>query len=455
MNWVVLLHAFAFLLFWSTNRSFYASVNDFLADALGAPLPYIALFMALSVLLGLWTGWRMVRHRPRSWLHRSLSLLYLVFFYGSFALLFARAPAQLARLGYLVGYFRILLDVILLLALARWLPTRLPRVVAWLLLLAAWTIPILFPPGNVWRGALPARPLLMAHRGASMLAPENTLAAMRLAAPPDVHGLETDLLISRDCVPFLMHDSTLARTTDVARVFPGRESEPASNFTRAELDRLLAGEWFVTQDPYGTIASGLVTAGQAASYRAEGIPSLSDLTALLHQTGQALIFDLRLPPEGHPCRQMAFELVLSQLAADGVGAQTWLLVAPGEIARARALLPDALLTAGVNPRNPPTPEALLSAGYAIVNAEYHLPPRVIRAYRQAGLRVNLWTVDEVWLYLRLWLLGVDSVTTNSSHVFRALERPLFGLTFQTYLWIWLVVGALAAWLLARRMAGAR
>lgn len=51
---------------------------------------------------------------------------------------------------------------------------------------------------------------------------------------------------SYDGVPFLMHDLTLQRTTNVHEVFPNRTDAPASMFTWAELERLNAGAWFLS-----------------------------------------------------------------------------------------------------------------------------------------------------------------------------------------------------------------
>lgn len=53
-------------------------------------------------------------------------------------------------------------------------------------------------------------------------------------------------LSSYDGVPFLMHDRTLQRTTNVHEVFPNRTNTPASMFTWAELDSLNAGTWFLS-----------------------------------------------------------------------------------------------------------------------------------------------------------------------------------------------------------------
>ena len=116
-----------------------------------------------------------------------------------------------------------------------------------------------------------------AHRGASMLAPENTDAAARLAASLGVSGLETDIHVSQDGGLFLLHDDTFARTTDVASVFPEREDAPASDFTLAEISQLNAGEWFVEQDPFHSIRDGLVAPELVSEYRQQPVPLLLSL----------------------------------------------------------------------------------------------------------------------------------------------------------------------------------
>lgn len=57
-------------------------------------------------------------------------------------------------------------------------------------------------------------PRLIAHRCGGTLAPENTLAGLRVAAGLGIEGVEFDVMLSRDGVPVLMHDETLERTTD-------------------------------------------------------------------------------------------------------------------------------------------------------------------------------------------------------------------------------------------------
>ena len=104
-------------------------------------------------------------------------------------------------------------------------------------------------------GAGPPTPWLVAHRGASAYAPENTVPAFVVAAEQHATFVEFDLRFSRDRQIVLLHDATLERTTDVEQVFPdrgrrvqvnGREVTqwPLSDYTLAELRRLAAGAWF-------------------------------------------------------------------------------------------------------------------------------------------------------------------------------------------------------------------
>ncbi|GAA2824727.1 glycerophosphoryl diester phosphodiesterase [Leucobacter komagatae] len=77
---------------------------------------------------------------------------------------------------------------------------------------------------------------IISHRGAAALAPENTLAAMRLAFDQGVDFVEADLHLTADGVPVLMHDPTLDRTTT--------GSGAVAAHTLAQLEGLDAGSWF-------------------------------------------------------------------------------------------------------------------------------------------------------------------------------------------------------------------
>src|SRR6056297_564153 len=86
--------------------------------------------------------------------------------------------------------------------------------------------------------------LVIAHRGASYLAPEETRPAYVLARDMGAHYLEMDIQRTKDGTLVAIHDDVLDRTTNVASVFPGREKDPVSSFTIDELKQLDAGTWF-------------------------------------------------------------------------------------------------------------------------------------------------------------------------------------------------------------------
>ena len=93
------------------------------------------------------------------------------------------------------------------------------------------------------------RPAIIAHRGTSYFAPEETAPAYLLAREMGVDYLEVDLQRTKDGVLIAVHDDDLRRTTNIAEVFPGRETDTIDKFTFAELQSLDAGSWFNSKFP--------------------------------------------------------------------------------------------------------------------------------------------------------------------------------------------------------------
>ena len=100
--------------------------------------------------------------------------------------------------------------------------------------------------------APPKAPWVIAHRGASAYAPENTIPAFELAAQQGATYVEFDLQLTSDKRVVCLHDTSLERTTDVEQVFPDRARTTTTgartwmleDFTLAEIKRLDAGAWF-------------------------------------------------------------------------------------------------------------------------------------------------------------------------------------------------------------------
>ena len=100
----------------------------------------------------------------------------------------------------------------------------------------------------------PPTKTIIAHRGASAYAPENTLPAFRLALEMGADFIEYDLQVTKDKQLVVLHDETLERTTNVEEVFPARSRIAAGDksrkkhwyiydFTLAEIKKLDAGSW--------------------------------------------------------------------------------------------------------------------------------------------------------------------------------------------------------------------
>ena len=92
--------------------------------------------------------------------------------------------------------------------------------------------------------SFPSQKTIIAHRGTTHWAPEETEAAMRWARNSGADYLEFDLQRTKDGYLIALHDATLLRTTDVAKKFENRKNAPISNFTYDELLTLDAGSWF-------------------------------------------------------------------------------------------------------------------------------------------------------------------------------------------------------------------
>lgn len=129
------------------------------------------------------------------------------------------------------------------------------RTVAASLTLAICIAPLMASSVTILGQQRPLTPWLIAHRGASAYAPENTVPALRLAAEQGAHFVEFDLQLTKDRQIVLLHDTSLERTTDVEEVFPDRFRSTGqgaqatrrwmlADFTLAEVKRLDAGAWF-------------------------------------------------------------------------------------------------------------------------------------------------------------------------------------------------------------------
>jgi glycerophosphoryl diester phosphodiesterase len=112
-------------------------------------------------------------------------------------------------------------------------------------------------------------PLIVAHRGASAIAPENTLAAFALAMESGADGIELDVRLSRDGVPVVIHDATLRRT--------GLRPEAVAKLSAEHLATVDVGSWFNQASPQHA----------RTEYASEHVPPLDQVLRLLGESSSS------------------------------------------------------------------------------------------------------------------------------------------------------------------------
>jgi glycerophosphoryl diester phosphodiesterase len=138
--------------------------------------------------------------------------------------------------------------------------------------------------------------LNIAHRGARSLAPENTLLAARRGLEAGAHLWETDLAVTRDEQLILLHDHTLARTSDAGQRFPRRAAEPFTTFSLEEIRSLDAGSWFLETDPFRQIAAGVLSPADQSACRGVQVPTLEEALVFTREAGWGLNLELKTLP---------------------------------------------------------------------------------------------------------------------------------------------------------------
>jgi len=229
-------------------------------------------------------------------------------------------------------------------------------------------------------------PKIVAHRGASKRAPENTLAAIAKAAELGARAVEFDVTVSADGVPVLMHDETLERCSD--------GDGPVILKTLSELQALDAGSWF------------------KAEFAGERIPTLEQALELAARLDMAVNLELKptLGWEGP-----TIEAVCGTLKTVWRG-DTPLLVSsfnPLALELFAARMPDVdmgLLTDAVSPdwRG-------RLARFNCVSLHCYEPfvtPELVRAIHAHGSRLHVFTVNDPAKARDLFAWGVDAVFTD-------------------------------------------
>ncbi|MFE9058731.1 glycerophosphodiester phosphodiesterase [Streptomyces mutabilis] len=251
-------------------------------------------------------------------------------------------------------------------------------------------------------------PTVVAHRGASAYAPENTLAAVDKAAELGIRWVENDVQRTRDGELVVLHDDSLRRTTDVEEVFPDRSPWKVKDFTAAEIARLDAGSWF------------------GSEYAGARVPTLKQYVERVEHNHQKLLLELKNPQlypgieqqtlkvlanEGWlDRRHVAGRLVVQSFSADSIrtvheikpAVKTGFLGTPPV-----SDLPEyAGFTDQINPSHGSLSLSYVSSVHAFTGP--HGRP----------MEVFAWTVDDAATARRIAGYDVDGIITNKPDIVR-------------------------------------
>jgi glycerophosphoryl diester phosphodiesterase len=263
------------------------------------------------------------------------------------------------------------------------------------------------------------RPLVIAHRGASGLAPENTRAAFRMALGLGADGVEMDVQLSADGKAHVIHDSRVNRTTDGT----GR----VASLTSRQLARLDAGGWFdrrlaVRPRARALSARAAFASGCGASFSGEPVPTLESVLSLL-SAGELKRIYIELKGSKGEGKSALLDQVLGLISDFRMERSATLLSFDHQIVkRARELAPEiqTAVTFPVARAKITTAKAVLDsaeiAGAGEVALHFGLVTRrLVNALHERGLLVSAWTANNKIVMRRLIHCGVDSIMTNFPH----------------------------------------
>jgi len=242
-------------------------------------------------------------------------------------------------------------------------------------------------------------PRWIAHRGAGPLAPENTLAAFRLGASLGYRMFECDVKLSADGVPFLLHDSTLPRTTNARDHLGAGNSAVAGDHAWGALAQLDAGSW------------------HSRAFAGEPLPTLANVAAFCLRNGYFLNLEIKATP--------GTERHTGEVVAEHV-ARLWQGAVPPLLS---SFDPEAL--EGAQAAQPDLPRGLLldrlwmgwlekgiTLGCVAVVANHALwDSATVTQAQSAGFRTLSYTVNDEWAVQRLLDLGTDGIITDRLDLF--------------------------------------
>lgn len=252
-------------------------------------------------------------------------------------------------------------------------------------------------------GHFPASsPLIIGHRGASAVAPENTLAAFSRAIRDGADGIEFDVRLSRDHVPVVIHDATLERT--------GLTNALVGELTAKELRMMDVGSWFDSRNPDSN-----------SSYAGQNLPTLEQVLELFTERSSLLYLEMKSDTAvgGTQLAAEVVRFIRKYQMTDRVVVESFDLSAIAEVKRIDSGIRTAALFEPKLTRPVSTVRRMKMVDFAVQCAAdeialHHtlVSPRVIEKAKGAGLEIVVWTVDKPDWVQRARTLRIKAIITN-------------------------------------------
>lgn len=250
--------------------------------------------------------------------------------------------------------------------------------------------------------SLTKSPLIIAHRGASAVAPENTLVAFRRAIRDGADGVECDVRLARDNVPVIIHDANLKRTAF--------REEKVSDLTASELSQIDVGSWFNFKHRFHA----------RRDYIGESIPTVAELFEIIsNQQNQRVYLELKCEDNNF----YRFARSMAKLVCE-FNLQSRVVIKSFEheaLAEIKKILPRVCVAALFRPRplrvlNPKKSliKPTLQLAAEEISLHYSLASRrTIKKAHAADLRTVIWTADHPNWVKRAFELGIHAIITNN------------------------------------------
>ncbi|HEV7844314.1 MAG TPA: glycerophosphodiester phosphodiesterase family protein [Pyrinomonadaceae bacterium] len=248
-------------------------------------------------------------------------------------------------------------------------------------------------------------PLIIGHRGAASLAPENTIVSFKRAMTDGADGIEFDVRLAHDSVPVVIHDPTLLRT--------GLREGAIASLSSTELRKVNVGTWFNLRFP--TLAR--------EEYSSATIPTLAEVFELFRESSAMLYVEMKcVPAESHAIASSVAKLIREYEMAHRAVVESFTLAAIAELKR---IAPEIRTAALFEPKLMPPPYMRRMMRLATECRSDELALHRLLATRRVteealrhGMKTVVWTVDSPAWLARARRYGIRAVITNNPAIMK-------------------------------------